>query len=128
MPPKERVDRLEQVVQILADDQVTLQRLIGDLARETRRGFGRVEDRFNQIAEAFRKRGRAKRQDGRTDRQAGCRHWRIHSRPQREALSRQRGPKPAPEEPPSLGPDSKSSFGRPDCRMMHLSVPRLSAG
>jgi len=38
----QRLDRLEQVVQILAEDQLSLQKLIAELARETRRGFDRV--------------------------------------------------------------------------------------
>jgi ABC-type transporter Mla subunit MlaD len=50
MPAKthgERLDRLEQVVGILAEDQVSLQRLIAELATETRRGFDQVAARFD---------------------------------------------------------------------------------
>ena len=49
MPAKthgERLDRLEQVVGILAEDQVSLQRLVAELATETRRGFDQVAARF----------------------------------------------------------------------------------
>ncbi len=45
-PIGQRVDRLEQVVQIIADDQVSLQKLIAELARETRKGFDRVAKQF----------------------------------------------------------------------------------
>src|SRR5271169_5139561 len=41
----ERLDRLEQVVHILAEDQVSLQNLIGSLATETRKAFDRVAER-----------------------------------------------------------------------------------
>ena len=41
-----RADRLEQVVQIIAEDQVSLQKLIAQLATETRRGFDRVAKQF----------------------------------------------------------------------------------
>jgi len=74
-PLKQRVDRIEQVMHVLAEDQVSLQRLIATLARETRRGFRRVEERFNQVeqrfnrvAEEFRKRDeRAAKTDERID-------------------------------------------------------------
>jgi methyl-accepting chemotaxis protein len=42
----ERIDRLEKVVQIIAEDQISLQKLIGDLASETRKGFDRVATQF----------------------------------------------------------------------------------
>ncbi len=38
----ERMDRLEKVVQILAEDQVSLQKLIANLANETEKGFALV--------------------------------------------------------------------------------------
>ena len=47
-PIGQRVDRLEQVVQIIADDQVSLQKLIAELARETRKGFDRVAKQFEE--------------------------------------------------------------------------------
>ena len=43
------MDRLEQVVGILAEDQVSLQRLVAELATETRRGFDRVAAQFEAI-------------------------------------------------------------------------------
>jgi hypothetical protein len=47
-PVGQRVDRLEQVVQIIAEDQVSLQKLIAELARETRKGFDRVAKQFEE--------------------------------------------------------------------------------
>jgi hypothetical protein len=37
----ERIDRLEQVVQVIGEDQLALQKLIADFATETRRGLPR---------------------------------------------------------------------------------------
>ena len=59
------MDRLEQVVQVIAEDQVSLQKLIAELATETRRGFDRIakqfaetdrrmDERFRQTDERFR--------------------------------------------------------------------------
>jgi len=50
----ERSDRLEQIVQILAKDQVSLQKLIGELATENRRGFDRVHTQFEEVAKRMR--------------------------------------------------------------------------
>jgi hypothetical protein len=50
----ERIDRLEQVVQIIAEGQVSLQKLIAELATETRRGFDRVAQQFVEIGERMR--------------------------------------------------------------------------
>jgi len=50
----ERLDRREQIVQILAEDQVSLQNLIGELATETRRGFDRVQTQFEEVAKHMR--------------------------------------------------------------------------
>lgn len=50
---RERVSRLEQIVELLAEDQTSTRQLIADLARETRLGFKRVEERFNQVEERF---------------------------------------------------------------------------
>lgn|GEM_PF-4416297 len=50
----ERVDRLEQVVQIIAEDQVSLQKLIADLATETRKGFDRVAKQFEETDRRMR--------------------------------------------------------------------------
>lgn len=41
-------DRLEKVAQILAEDQLSLQKLIGELAVETRRGFDSVSEQFKE--------------------------------------------------------------------------------
>jgi spore germination protein YaaH len=53
-PVGQRVDRLEQVVQIIAEDQVSLQKLIAELARETRKGFGRVAKQFEETDRKMR--------------------------------------------------------------------------
>jgi vacuolar-type H+-ATPase subunit I/STV1 len=64
----DRLDRLEQIVQVIAEDQLSLQKLIAELATETRRGFDRVaeqsaetdkrmrqtDERFRQTDERFR--------------------------------------------------------------------------
>ena len=46
--PEERLDRIEQVVQVIAEDQLSLQKLIAELATETRRGFDRVAQQFEE--------------------------------------------------------------------------------
>ena len=53
-PLGQRVDRLERVVQIIAEDQVSLQKLIAELATETRRGFDRVAKQFAETDKRFR--------------------------------------------------------------------------
>ena len=50
----ERLDRLEQVVQVLAEDQLSLQKLIAQLARETRKGFDRVAEQFAETDRRMR--------------------------------------------------------------------------
>lgn len=50
----ERIDRLEQVVQIIAEGQASLQTLIGELAMETRRAFDRVAQQFLEIGNRMR--------------------------------------------------------------------------
>jgi DNA repair exonuclease SbcCD ATPase subunit len=52
--PEERLDRLEQVVQVIAEDQLSLQKLIAELATETRRGFDRVAQQFAETDKRFR--------------------------------------------------------------------------
>jgi len=51
---EERIDRLEQVVQVIAEDQLSLQKLIGELATETRRGFDRVAQQFEETDRRMR--------------------------------------------------------------------------
>jgi hypothetical protein len=46
MSSEQRLDRLEAVVQVIAEDQVSLQKLIGQLATETRNGFDQVARQF----------------------------------------------------------------------------------
>jgi septal ring factor EnvC (AmiA/AmiB activator) len=50
----QRVDRLEQVVQLIAEDQLSLQKLIADLATETRKGFDRVAKQFAETDKRMR--------------------------------------------------------------------------
>jgi hypothetical protein len=50
----ERIDRLEKVVQILAEDQVSLQKIIAELATETRRGFDEVKEQFKETDRRMR--------------------------------------------------------------------------
>ena len=67
----ERMDRLEKVVQILAEDQVSLQKLIANLATETDRGFALVAVRSaetdRRIAETDRQWAETGRQMRETD-------------------------------------------------------------
>ena len=51
---EERIDRLEQVVQVIAEDQLSLQKLIAELATETRRGFDRVAQQFEETDRRMR--------------------------------------------------------------------------
>ena len=50
----ERLDRLERVVQIIAEVQLSLQKLIAELATETRRGFERVAKQFEETDRRMR--------------------------------------------------------------------------
>ena len=50
----QRLDRLEQVVQVIAEDQLSLQKLIAELATETRRGFDRVAAQFEETDRRIR--------------------------------------------------------------------------
>jgi hypothetical protein len=45
----ERLDRLEEVVGIIAEDHLSLKQLVADLATETRRGFDQVAAQFEAI-------------------------------------------------------------------------------
>jgi hypothetical protein len=53
-PLGQRVDRLERVVQVIAEDQLSLQKLIAKLATQTRRGFDRVAKQFEETDKRFR--------------------------------------------------------------------------
>ena len=62
-------DRLEQVVQLIAEDQLSLQKLIAELATETRRGFDRVAEQFAETDKRMRETDeRMRRTDGRMGR------------------------------------------------------------
>ena len=57
MPAKadgERLDRLEEIVQALAEGQLFLEKLVAELATETRRGFDQVAAQFRETGEHFR--------------------------------------------------------------------------
>lgn len=68
MPAKthgDRLDRLEQIVEVLAEGQVSLEKLVAELATETRRGFDQIAaqsrewsrqqaERSREIDERFR--------------------------------------------------------------------------
>jgi hypothetical protein len=69
----QRVDRLEQVVQIIAEDQVSLQKLIAELATETRKGFDRVAKQFAETDKRMRETDQRFRQtDERIDKLVGA--------------------------------------------------------
>jgi len=59
--PGERLDRLERVVEVIAEDQlsqknqISLQKTIAQLATETRRGFERVTAQFRETDRRMRK-------------------------------------------------------------------------
>jgi len=64
----ERIDRLEQVIQIIPEGQASLQKLIGELATETRRGFDRVAQQFQETGDRMRQTDdRARALDDRVD-------------------------------------------------------------
>jgi hypothetical protein len=50
----ERIDRLEQVVGLLAEGQLNLEKLLADLATETRRGFDQVAAQFAETDRRMR--------------------------------------------------------------------------
>jgi uncharacterized protein YukE len=54
--PDERIDRLEQIVQILAEGQLSVEKLIADLAIETRHGFDLVKQQFEASVQEADKR------------------------------------------------------------------------
>ena len=56
------MDRLEKVVQILAEDQVSLQKLIANLATETEKGFALVAVRSAETDRQFAETGRQMRE------------------------------------------------------------------
>jgi uncharacterized Ntn-hydrolase superfamily protein len=69
----QRVDRLEQVVQIIAEDQVSLQKLIAELATETRKGFDRVAKQSAETDRRMRETDQRFRQtDERIDKLVGA--------------------------------------------------------
>jgi methyl-accepting chemotaxis protein len=50
----ERLDRLDQIVEILAERQADLEKIVADLATETRRGFDQIAVKFRETDERFR--------------------------------------------------------------------------
>jgi hypothetical protein len=67
----QRVDRLEQVLQVLAEDQVSLRKLVAELATETRRGFDRIARQFEETDKRFRQTDERFRQTDERFRQTG---------------------------------------------------------
>ena len=64
----ERPDRFEQVIHILAEGQVSLQKIVAELATETRRGFDHVQAQFEETDRRTRETDeRMKRTDERID-------------------------------------------------------------
>lgn len=53
-----KIDRLEQVVQILVEDQIDVRKLIAELATETRRGFDQVAVQFAETDRLMRESAR----------------------------------------------------------------------
>ncbi|MBM3756338.1 MAG: hypothetical protein FJW38_20400 [Acidobacteria bacterium] len=64
---EQRLDRLERVVHVIAEDQVSLQKLIAELAKETRKGFELFEKRFAAVE---RRMDAAERRMEKTERRA----------------------------------------------------------
>jgi phage tail tape-measure protein len=54
LTPEERFNRLEQVVQILAEGQLSLEKIVADLATETHRGFDRLAEQFAETDRRMR--------------------------------------------------------------------------
>lgn len=50
----QRLDRLEQIVQVLAEDHLSLREIVSDLATETRRGFDRVAAQMADLTQRMR--------------------------------------------------------------------------
>jgi predicted nucleic acid-binding Zn-ribbon protein len=61
MPAKthgDRLDRLEQIVEVLAEGQISLEKLVAELATETRRGFDQVAAQFREMSRQEAERSR----------------------------------------------------------------------
>lgn len=61
MPAKahgERLDRLERIVAILAERQADLEKIVADLATETRRGFDQIAVQFRETSREAAERSR----------------------------------------------------------------------
>jgi methyl-accepting chemotaxis protein len=54
----DRLDRLEQIVEVLAEGQVSLEKLVAELATETRRGFDQVAAQFRETSREAAERSR----------------------------------------------------------------------
>ena len=54
LSPGQRIDRLERVVEILAEDQLKLQELVTELATATRRGFDDAREADDRIRAEMR--------------------------------------------------------------------------
>jgi methyl-accepting chemotaxis protein len=54
LTPEERFNRLEQVVHVLAEGQLALEKIVAELATETRKGFDRVAEQFAETDRRMR--------------------------------------------------------------------------
>lgn len=54
MTHEQRLDRLEVVVHVLAEDQLVLQELIAKASKDTSEGFDRVARQFVEVKELFK--------------------------------------------------------------------------
>jgi methyl-accepting chemotaxis protein len=85
----ERLDRLEQIVNIIAEDQQTLQNIVTELATETRRGFDRVAAQFVEIGRHIEETDKHMRETDERMRQTG-EHMRQTDERMRETDQRMR--------------------------------------
>jgi methyl-accepting chemotaxis protein len=69
----ERLDRLEAIVQILAEDQQSLTRIVADLATQTRKGFEQSDLRTTRLEEQMRQTDERMRQTDERMRQTDAR-------------------------------------------------------
>ncbi len=76
----DRLERLEKVVHILAEDQASLKKLIAELATETRRGFDRVAKQFAETDRRMRQTDERMRQTDERMRQTDERMRRTDER------------------------------------------------
>ena len=73
LSPEERFNRLEQVVHVLAEGQLSLEKIVAELATETRKGFDRVAEQFAETDRRMRETDtQIRRTDERIDKLVGA--------------------------------------------------------